>query len=69
MKQYYINVPFTLNWKIFTYTGLNMKKKWLLQMDEVTFNCGILSALLSSLQKKKFSKKLSVIKRTILNCT
>ena len=42
MRQYYINVPFTPNRKIFTYTGINLKKKWLLQMVEVTlkFNCG-----------------------------
>ena len=29
MRQYYINVPFTPNRKIFAYTGIDMKKKWL----------------------------------------
>lgn len=51
MQQYYINVPFTPNWKISTYTGINMKKKWLLQMDEVTFTCGTFAFVKFAVEK------------------
>lgn len=53
MRQYYINVPFTPNRKIFTYTGINMKKKWLLQMVEVTlkFNCGTFAFVKFAVEK------------------
>jgi len=61
MKQYYINVPFTPSWKIFTFTGLNMKKKWLLQMDEVTFNCGNFAFVKFAVKKNSVSS--SVLSR------
>ena len=53
MRQCYINVPFTPSRKIFTYTGINMKKKWLLQMDEVTlkFNCGTFAFVKFAVEK------------------